>query len=235
RAGLSVGAAGEDDVRGLRDVVDHLRRPRGAGLAPRAHAGRARLPGEQLGHAVQQHVRVRLGVVEDTDGETGEARLARREPSDLSLTAAGERAPDFHGAGVYRRSNAAATPASATAIAAVRNASPNAAASPTVSRRAANKPASTSTPVTTPSVRARNAKPPATPCCAAENAPMISAMFGTWKRPRPKPAAKRAMAMMAGLVAASARLSRNRPSASSTSPATIGPRPPRRSAARPAI
>src|SRR5439155_1532821 len=54
----------------------------------------------QLGHAVQQHARVRLGVVEDTDGETGEARLARREPSDLGSTAAGEGAPDVHGDGV---------------------------------------------------------------------------------------------------------------------------------------
>src|SRR2546422_218528 len=97
---VETGAAGEDDVRGLRDVVDHLRRPRGAGLAPPAHAGRARLLREQLGHAVQQHARVRLGVVEDTDGEAGEARLARREPSDLGSTAAGEGAPDVHGDGV---------------------------------------------------------------------------------------------------------------------------------------
>src|SRR5436309_520776 len=124
--------------------------------------------------------------------------------------------------------------ASATAIAAVRNASPNAGASPTLSRRAANSPARTSTPVTTPSVRARNAKPPATPCCAPANAPMICAMFGTWNTPRPKPAAKSATAITAALVVAFARLSSSRPNASSTSPATIGPRAPRRSAAAPA-
>src|SRR5437762_2848960 len=236
RAGPSVGRSRQRDVGGGGDLVDDRRGMRGARLSPHGDRARAGALDEELGDAPQQHVGVGLGVVEDRYAQASEARPAPRERLDLDGGGA-ERLRDaqrLHRPRVYGLAATPASAAAATTRAASANASAKAGSTPTSTRRWAKTAARTATPVTRPSVRARNVSPPAAPWWAAGNAAITTAMFGTWKRPSPNPAAQRARATVASGVLASARLKAPSPTASRTSPAIIGACAPRRSASRPA-
>src|SRR6185436_13455619 len=138
----------------------------------------------------EEDSRIRLRVVEDADGGTGEAGGTSGQHLRVDGGIAGG-IEHVHGE-CHHNASRGPRPLTSAGTSAIRTASPATSAAPRkadsnalmkpapAARRASKRAAVTCTPTALPSTRPRKARPPAAPCCDRGKAAIISVRLGTW-------------------------------------------------------